>query len=83
MASSPRSPLDEAHGKRLQGDLEGAARLALALLERDPAQLGAASLLASMLAAEEKGLVAGEAAVRLVDAFVRRGDLPEAVVAAR
>ena len=34
------------------------------------------------LVAEDRGLVAGEASLRLVDAFVRRGDLPQALGAA-
>ncbi|MCB9624866.1 MAG: cyclic nucleotide-binding domain-containing protein [Sandaracinus sp.] len=76
------SPIDRAHAARLRGDLDGALQLAIALLERDPTQLAAASLLTTTLVAEDRGLVAGEASLRLVDAFVRRGDLPQALGAA-
>ena len=77
------SPLDRAHAARLNGDLDGALRLATALLEHDTAQLGAAALITTTLVAEDRGMIAGEAALRLVDAFIRRGDLPQALVAAR
>ncbi len=77
------SPLDRAHAARLNGDLDGALRLATALLEHDTSQLGAAALITTTLVAEDRGLIAGEAALRLVDAFIRRGDLPQALVAAR
>lgn len=77
------SPLDRAYAARSRGDLDAALRLALALLENDPAQLGAALLLVTILVAEGRGVVAGEAARRLVDAYVRRGDLPQALVSAK
>ncbi len=80
--SAGLSPLDQAHAKKLSGDREGAMRLAIAVLSAEPQQLGAASLLAELLVAAERPIVAGEAAVRLVDGWVRRGDLPEAVAAA-
>jgi CRP-like cAMP-binding protein len=76
------SPLDEAHGRRLGGDREGALRLAVAILEAAPRQLGAASLVARLLVEADRPVVAGEAAARLVDAWVRRGDLPAAAAAA-
>ena len=80
--------LDQAHGRFLAGDRDGALRLAISVLEPsspDAAsfQVHAALLVVRVLAAEHRGIVAGEVAARLVDAFVRRGDLPSAVVAAR
>lgn len=77
------SPLDRAHAARLRGDLDDALRLCVTLLEGDATYLGAAALAAEILVAEGHGMVAGEVALRLVDAFIRRGDLPQAVVAAR
>jgi cAMP-dependent protein kinase regulator len=77
------SPLDRAHALRHGGDAEGALRLAIALVDEEPLQLGAATLVAQILADEGRGIVAGEAAARLVAAYVRRGSLPEAVVAAK
>jgi len=75
------SLLDEAHQKAHEGRADEALRAAVALLEAEPQQLGAASLAADLLVRAERPIVAGEAATRLVDAFVRRGALPEAVVA--
>ena len=77
------SPLDRAHALRHGGDVDGALRLTIALLAEEPLQLGAATLVAQILADEGRGIVAGEAATRLVSAYVRRGSLPEAVVAAK
>jgi CRP-like cAMP-binding protein len=76
------SPLDEAHGRRLAGDREGALRLAVAIVEAARDQLGAAALGAALLVDAERPLVAGEVAARLVDGWIRRGDLPAAAVAA-
>lgn len=80
--SAGLSPLDQAHARNLAGEPEEAMRLCLAILEAEPQQLGAAQLLAGLLVAAERPIVAGEAAVRLVDGWLRRGELPEAVVAA-
>ncbi len=77
------SPLDEAYARRMSGDPPGALRIATALLEAEPGHLAAATLACSILVEADRGLVAGEVARRLVDAFVNRGDLPMAVVAAR
>lgn len=82
-APMPRSLLDEAHAARDAGDHDAALRAAIALLEEDPGQLGAADLLADVLIEHDRVFVASEVALRLVDAFVRRGDLPRAVVAAK
>jgi len=76
------SPLDEAHALRLAGDSEEAMRRCLALLDAAPGELGAATLLAELLVEADRPLVASEAAARLVAGYVRRGDLPSAVVAA-
>ncbi len=81
-ADSALTALDQAHDRFISGDRDGALRLAVSVLEGAPFQVGAALLVVRALAAEERGLVAGEAAARLVDASVRRGDLPSAVVAA-
>ncbi len=78
----PRSPLDEAHAARCADDVPGALRGCIALLDADPNQLGAALLAADLLIQNDRPFVATEVALRLVDAFVRRGDLPQAVVAA-
>ncbi len=75
-----RSPLDEAHEKRLEGEAEEALRRAVALLDTVE-DLGAASLAAQLLAEAGRPAIARELAERLVDSFIRRGDLPEAVVA--
>lgn len=80
--------LDEAYGRFIAGDADGALRLALSVLEPSPPdaksfQIGAGLLAVRVLAKEHRGIVAAEVAARLVDAFVRRGDLSSAVVAAR
>ncbi len=77
------SPLDEAYGKRLSGDITGALRIATALLEANPGHLGAAILTCATLVDQDRSFVAGEVARGLVSALVNRGDLPMAVVAAR
>jgi len=76
------SPLDAAHQCRFEDDAAGALRRALPMLQADSAQVGAAALVCRLLIDADRPFVAGEAAKRLVDAFVRRGDLPAAVVAA-
>lgn len=76
------SPLDEAHGRRLAGDVEAALRLGIAIVEAAPQQLGAAALLASILVGENRAGVAAEVPARLVDGWIRRGDLPAATLAA-
>ncbi|MEM9068094.1 MAG: cyclic nucleotide-binding domain-containing protein [Myxococcota bacterium] len=75
--------LDKAYGKRVAGDQDGALRQAIALLEQDPGQIGAAALAALSLIDQDRGFLAGEAAIALADAYVRRGDLPMAIVCAR
>lgn len=79
---SGRSALDEAHESRLEERTEDALRGALAVLASGSSEeLGAASLIAQLLVEAGRNDAAGDAAERLVDSFVRRGDLPEAVVA--
>ena len=75
--------LDQAHGRFIAGDGDGALRLAISVLEDASFQVGAALLAVRVLAKAHRGIVAAEVAGRLVDAFVRRGDLASAVVAAR
>ena len=81
--AAERSTLDRAREARIEGRTDEALRLAIGLLESDASQLGAALFLARVLIHEGRGFLAAEVASRLVDAFVRRGDLPQAVVAAK
>ena len=75
--------LDKAHGLRFRGENDAALRLALSMLEAMPSNVGAALVATAVLVDAQQVFVAGDAAERLVDAFIRRGDLPTAVVAAR
>ena len=59
-----------------------ALRIAIAFVEADPLQLNAAALLTRLAIATGKNSEAVAAAGRLVDAYVRRGDLPGATAAA-
>lgn len=59
-----------------------AARIGIRLVAADPFQLGAVALLVRIAIAAERESIAAEAAGKLVDAFVRRGDLPAATAAA-
>lgn len=77
------SSLDEAYGLRLQGKHDDALRWAASILTASPENLGAASLLARLLLDREHATLAGDLALRLVDAYTRRGDLPSAWVAAQ
>jgi CRP-like cAMP-binding protein len=84
--AQPRDPreltwLDEAWALVLDGHREGGLRRAVALLEADPMQLGAGALVAELLVSTDRKDIAGEVAKRLVDAFVRRSDLPAATAA--
>jgi CRP-like cAMP-binding protein len=75
------SSLDQAHALRLQGQGEDALRLAASILTAVPDHLGAAALVARLLLDADRATVAGDVAARLVDANLRRGDLPGALVA--
>ena len=81
-SAAAHNTLDDVHALRLAGKADEAMRLAIALLEADANQLGAAVALAQLLIAEGRSFLAAEVAGRLVDAFTRRGDLPHAMVAA-
>jgi cAMP-dependent protein kinase regulator len=74
--------LDEAWSLVAEGRTEDGLRHAIAQLEADALQLGAALLVLSVLA-PDGGDVVHEAAARLADAFVRRSDLPAATAAVR
>lgn len=75
--------LDRAHGFRLVGDTEKALRLSASILTAAPDDPGAAALVARLLADSGRPALAGEAAERLVDAYIRRGDLASARVCAQ
>lgn len=67
----------------MAGKTDESLRLAIGLLQSDVQQLGAALFLSRVLIHEGRGFLAAEVATRLVGAFTRRGDLPQAVVAAK
>jgi CRP-like cAMP-binding protein len=75
------STLDQAHAHRLDGNEDAALRLAIACARAAPDAPGPVALLARILVDGERVLPISEIAARLVEAFVRRGDLPGAVVA--
>lgn len=75
--------LEDAWAHALAGENQDALRKAIALVEDDPMQLAAVALLGRVLVLEGRTFSVGEAAEKLAAAFVRRGDLPAAVSAAR
>ena len=81
MTEPALSMLDQAHAHRLDGNEDAALRLAIACARAAPDAPGPVALLARILVDGERVLPISEIAARLVDAFVRRGDLPGAVVA--
>ena len=81
MTEHALSPLDQAQALRLSGDEQAALRLAIACATATPDAPGPIALVARILVDQDKTLRAAETAARLVDACVRRGDLPAAVVA--
>jgi cAMP-dependent protein kinase regulator len=81
MTEHALSPLDQAHAHRLDGHEEAALRLAIACARAEPEAPGPVALIARILVDQEHELPALAIAERLVSAFVRRGDLPSAVVA--
>jgi hypothetical protein len=81
MTDHALSPLDQAHAHRLDGNEEAALRLALACARVDVEGPGPVALIARILVDHDHELPALQIAQRLVSAFVRRGDLPGAVVA--
>jgi cAMP-dependent protein kinase regulator len=81
MTEHSLSPLDQAHALRLAGDELAALRLAIACAEALPEAPGPIALIARVLVDQDKTLRASEIAARLVEAGIRRGDLPGAVIA--
>jgi cAMP-dependent protein kinase regulator len=81
MTEHALSPLDQAHALRLAGDELAALRLAIACAESNSDTPGPIALIARVLVDKDKTLRASEIAARLVDANIRRGDLPGAVIA--
>lgn len=75
------SPLDQAHAHRLGGDEEAALRLAIACARASREAPAPIALVARVLVDQDRTLLGAQIAARLVDAFVRRGDLPGALVA--
>lgn len=81
MTEHALSPLDQAHALRLAGDEPAALRVAIACALAMPDAPGPIALLARVLVDRDKTLQAAQIAARLVDANIRRGDLPAAVIA--
>src|SRR3954452_13105742 len=77
------SQLDEAHGQRLRGEFNTALQSAASILNAAPDNLDAAALIARMLLEHDRDTTAGAVASRLVDAWIRRGNLPGAWIAAQ
>jgi CRP-like cAMP-binding protein len=77
------SEVDVAWELALAGKREEALRRAIAVFAKDPAQLSAVTLALELLAGAERFTVVPDVAVRLVDGYVRRGDLPAAASAAK
>lgn len=77
------SPLDQAHAFRLDGDEQAALRLGIACAHAARDAPGPVALIARILVDAERTMMAGEISARLVDAFIRRGDLPQALVASQ
>lgn len=81
MSEHALSLLDQAHALRLAGDEAAALRLAISCAASTPDAPGPIALLARVLVDRDKTLQAAQIAARLVDANIRRGDLPAAVIA--
>ncbi len=77
------SPLDQAHAHRLAGETSAALRLGIACAKAAPDSPGPIALLARVLVDEARTVIGPEIAARLVDAGVRRGDLPGAFIASQ
>jgi CRP-like cAMP-binding protein len=75
------SSLDQAHGFRLRGQHNDAMRLAASILTAAPENVGAATLLACLLLEAKRAPLAAQLAGQIIDADVRRGDLPAAFIA--
>jgi cAMP-dependent protein kinase regulator len=83
MTEHALSPLDQAHAHRLDGDEQAALRLGIACAHAARDAPGPVALIARILIDAERTLMAAEISARLVDAFIRRGDLPQALVASQ
>jgi CRP-like cAMP-binding protein len=81
MTEHALSPLDQAHALRLAGDDAASLRLGITCALAMPDAPGPVALLARVLVDRDKTLQAAQIAARLVDANIRRGDLPAAVIA--
>lgn len=77
------SSLDRAHELRITGDKPGALRLAASILVANQEDVAAAALTSQLLAELGDRTQSAKAAPRLVDAFIRRGELGAAVLAAK
>ncbi len=80
---SEHSMLDDAWAHAFAGENEDALRAGIAMVEDDALQLAAVRLLARTLVAEGRTFAVAEAAEKLAEAHVRRGDLPAAVAAGK
>ncbi len=83
MTDHALSPLDQAHAHRLAGDTPAALRLGIACAHTAPDAPGPIALIARVLVDEGRTMIGPEIAARLVDACIRRGDLPAAVIASQ
>lgn len=83
MSSDALSLLDQAWDAVLNQRPEAGVRAAIAILEEDPGQLGAVQLLCRTLLLEGHDGAVEKHVKKLTHAWIRRGDLPQAVAAAR
>jgi CRP-like cAMP-binding protein len=83
MTSDPNNLLDQAWDAVLNQRTETGIRIATAILEEDPEQLGAVQLLLRTLGELGRPKAIEKYAGTLVAAWTERGDLPQAVAAAR
>lgn len=77
------SSLDRAHALRLTDDKDGALRLAASILVANPEDVAAAALTSRLLTELGDRSLSAKASPRIVDAFIRRGELAPAVLAAK
>jgi CRP-like cAMP-binding protein len=83
MTDHALSPLDQAHAHRLAGEEQAALRLGIACAHAARDAPGPVAHIARILIDAERTMMAREISERLVDAFIRRGDLPQALVASQ
>jgi CRP-like cAMP-binding protein len=77
------SDLDRAHALRLRGEFDESLRMAASIATAVPDDLGAVALVARLLLDRDRDAIAAEVASRLVDGWIRRGDLPGAWLASQ